>query len=69
MGWVLILEQVFCRQGMVCSSLGMRHPKNVALWPTAFVRKSLIITEMHYSNIESEALCTLHGLEKFHHYC
>ena len=34
-----------------------------------FARKTLTGAEHRYSNIEREALCILHGLEKCHHYC
>ena len=44
-------------------------PDTTVLPPIAFVSKSLTSAECRYSNIESEALVILHGLEKFHHYC
>ena len=48
---------------------GMWSPRNEApnhktLWPVAFASKILTSTETWYSNIEREALCILHGLEK-----
>ena len=42
---------------------------NTILCPITFVSKSLTGAEWRYSNIKCEALGTLHGLEKFHHYC
>ena len=42
---------------------------NVALWLIAFMTKSLTSVEMHYSNIDIEALGINHGLEKLHHNC
>ena len=44
-------------------------PDNTILCPIAFASKSLTGAEQRYSNIECEALSTLHGLEKFHHNC
>ena len=44
-------------------------PDNTMLHPIIFARKSLSSAEWQYSNIEREVLGTLHGLEKFHHYC
>ena len=44
-------------------------PNNTILHPIAFVSKSLTGAEKRYSIIKHEALGTLHGLEKFHHYC
>ena len=43
-------------------------PNNTMLCPIAFASNSLTGTECRYSNIEREALGTLHGLKKFHHY-
>ena len=44
-------------------------PDNTILCPIAFASKSLTSAEQRYCNIEREALCILHGLKKFHHYC
>ena len=44
-------------------------PNNAALWPIAFVSKSLTSTETWHSYIQKEALDILHGLEKCHDYC
>ena len=44
-------------------------PDNTILWPIAFASKSLTSAEHRYSNIEKEALCILHRLKKFNHYC
>ena len=44
-------------------------PDNTVLHPIAVACKTLRGAEFRYSNIESEALGILHGLEKFHHYC
>ena len=44
-------------------------PDNTIFCPISFASKSLMGAECRYSNIESEALGILHGLEKFHHYC
>ena len=44
-------------------------PDNATLHPTVFISKSLLISELHNSNTECEALGALHGLEMFHHYC
>ena len=44
-------------------------PDNTNLHPIAFASKSLTGEEQRYSNIHCEVLGTLHGLEKFHHYC
>ena len=43
--------------------------ENTILWPITFASKSLSNAEWRYSKIEQEALGTLHGLKKFHHYC
>ena len=45
------------------------EPNNTILYPIAFSSKSLTGAEQRYSNIKSEALGILHGLERFHHYC
>ena len=55
------------QEGMVCQKDIV--PDNTILWPIAFASISLTSTECRYSNIEREAFCILHGLEKFHHYC
>ena len=55
-----ISEGTSCQKDMV--------PDNTILHPIAFASKSLTGAESRYSNIESEALGILHGLEKFHHY-
>ena len=44
-------------------------PMAFQLKPVAYASKSLMSVEQNYSNIEHEALCVLHSLEKFHHYC
>ena len=44
-------------------------PDNITLCSIAFASKSLTSAEWRYSNIESEALGILPGLEKFHNYC
>ena len=44
-------------------------PGNTILQPIAFASKSLTSAEHRYSNTEREALGTLHGPEKFNHYC
>ena len=44
-------------------------PDNTILHPITFASKRLTGAKHRYSNIESEALGILHGLEKFHHYC
>ena len=44
-------------------------PNNTILCPIASASKGLMGVEYRYSNIECKALCILHGLEKFHHYC
>ena len=44
-------------------------PDNNILRTVTFLSKSLSALERRYSNIEREALATLHGLEKFQHYC
>ena len=54
-------EGTTCQKDMV--------PDNTILHPIAFASKSLMDTEHRYSNIEREALCILHELKKFHHYC
>ena len=42
-------------------------PDNAAMWPIAFISKSLTNAETCYSNIHREALCISYGLEMFHH--
>ena len=44
-------------------------PENAIWHTTAFISKSLLSTEWHYINIESEFLCLLYVLETFTHYC
>ena len=44
-------------------------PDNTILHPVIFASKCLTGADQRYSNIECEVLGTLHGPEKFHHYC
>ena len=46
-----------------------KAPDNSILRPIAFASNRLSSAERRYSNIEREALGTLHNLKKFHHYC
>ena len=41
-------------------------PNNLVLWPVPFICKGLNSAETQYSNVESEALGIIHGLETFH---
>ena len=56
-----LCDNTACQKGMALN--------NTILCPIAFASKSLTGAEWRYSNIEHEVLGTLHGLEKFHHYC
>ena len=47
---------------------GMK-PNNAVLCQITFTNKSITNKKSHHSNIEREALGTLHGLKKFHHCC
>ena len=44
-------------------------PNNGVLWPIMLTSKSLIGAQTCYSNIETEVLGILLGLENFDHYC
>ena len=66
-GIVLRAALVQCRDNMACQK--GTAPDNTILCTIAFASKSLTGAQQRYSNIEHEALCILHGLEKFHHYC
>ena len=54
-------------EGMNCGHNEV--PDNITLCPIAFASKVLSNAELQYSNIKWEALGTLHGIEKLHHYC
>ena len=41
---------------------------SITLCPIAFLSKNVFSTEWWYSSMQQEALCILHGLEKFHCY-